>query len=109
MGVCAAAATPANTGISLSGADVDLSWTDDSANAGGYEVHRSTSPYFTPDSGSLEETRPAGSTSYTDEDATGSASENYFYIVRGISNCGAASDFEKRLGEFDFELVPGNE
>ena len=108
VGDCTAAVTPGNMSISLSGADVTLSWDPDPANAGGYEVHRSTSPYFTPDSGSLWTTRPAGSASYTDVGAAGSASENYTYIVRGLNNCGAPSGYEKRLGEFDFGIVPGN-
>ncbi len=106
---CTDAVTPSNMSISLSGADVTLSWDLDPANTGGYEVHRSTSPYFAPDSGSLLTTEPAGSSSYTDVSAAGSAGENYTYIVRGLSNCGAPSGYEKRLGEFDFVLVPGNE
>lgn len=108
-GHCPAAVTPTSASIRLSGADVILRWDPDPANAGGYEVHRSASPYFAPDSGSLLTTRPAGSSSYTDFGAAGSASENYTYIVRGLSNCGALSGYEKRLGEFDFELVPGIE
>ncbi len=108
VGDCTAAVTPGNMSISLTGADVQLSWDDDPANASGYEVHRSTSPYFTPDAGSLHQTLPAGSTFYTDAGATGSTSENYFYIVRGLSNCDAPSSYEKRLGEFDFELVAGS-
>ena len=107
---CTDAVTPTSTSISLSGINVDLTWADDPANAGGYEVHRSTSPYFTPDSGSVHgEILPAGSTSTTDEGAAGSAIENYTYILRGLSNCGVPSGFEKRLGEFDFGLVPGSE
>ena len=100
--------TPTSTSIGLTGADVDLTWADNPANAGGYEVHRSTAPYFTPDSDSLYETLSAYSTSYTDSGAAGSASENYTYIVRGLNNCGAPSGYEKRLGEFDFGLVPGS-
>ena len=108
---CTTAATPANTNITLTGAqrtDVLLSWTDDPANAGGYEIHRNTSPYFTPNTSSLHVTRPAGSTTYTDSAAAGNPATNYFYIVRGKSNCGDVSGFEKRMGEFDFTLLPGN-
>jgi len=106
-GHCPAAVTPTSASISLNGADVTLRWDSDPANAGGFEVHRSTSPYFTPDSGSLWTTLPVGSASYTDMGAAGSAGENYSYIVRGLSSCGAPSGYEKRLGEFDFGLVPG--
>jgi len=90
--------------ISLSGADVTLRWDPDPANAGGYEVHRSTAPYFTPDSGLLQTILAAGSSSYTD---VGAAGENCSYIVRGLNNCGAPSGYEKRLGEFYFGIVPG--
>ncbi len=109
--VCTTAVTPTNTGIALTGAtqtDVLLSWTDDPANTGGYEIHRNTSPYFTPDASSLLATQPAGSTSYTDSGAAGDPAANYFYIVRGKNSCGDVSGFEKRMGEFDFALVPGN-
>jgi hypothetical protein len=81
-------------------------WADSAVVA---EVHCSTSPYFMPDAIMLHEILAAGSTSYTDVGGSGSTSENHFYIVRGLSNCGTPSGYEKRLGEFDFVLVPGNE
>ena len=109
--ICTAAATPTNTGIALSGVgnvDVALSWDDDPANTGGYEIHRGTSPYFVPDAGSLLATEPAGATAHTDAGAAGAANPNHYYVVRGLSNCGEPSAYEKRLGEFDFGLVPGS-
>jgi hypothetical protein len=108
---CALAATPTQTDIDLTGAtetDVLLSWQNDAANTGGYEIHRSTAPYFTPDVSSLLATKPAGATQHTDSGAAGNASTNYFYIIRGKSSCGDISGFEKRLGEFDFTLIPGS-
>jgi CSLREA domain-containing protein len=96
--------------ISLTGAqkrDVLLTWDDDPANAGGYQVYRSVSPYFTPDADTLLATRPPGSTSYTDPGAGGTAGASYTYIVRGLSNCGVSSAYGQRLGVFNFGLVPG--
>jgi CSLREA domain-containing protein len=106
---CTANATP-EPGISLAGGhrrSVLLSWADDPANASGYQVHRSKTPHFTPDTGTLQAARPAGSTSYIDVGAAGTAGARYFYIVRGLSNCGAPSDYDRRLGMFTFGLVPG--
>ena len=106
---CGAAAMP-EPGISLAGIHkraVLLSWADDPANAGGYQVHRSTAPYFAPGAGTLLTTRPPGSTSYTDAGVAGTAGVSYTYIVRGLSNCGAPSPYDRRLGVFTFGLAPG--
>lgn len=106
---CVASVTP-EPGISIAGVhkrSVLLSWADDPANAGGYQVHRSTAPYFAPSTGTLRASRPAGSTSYTDAGAAGTAGVSYTYIVRGLSNCGAPSDYDRRLGVFTFGLTPG--
>lgn len=107
---CPTAVTPAVT-IELTGAnndDVLLDWVDDAANSGGYAVYRSQTPFFTPDATTSYATLPPSSTSTIDSGAVGSASENYFYIVRGLNSCGAASDYTQRLGAFDFGIVPGS-
>ena len=106
-GHCTAAVAPTNMSIGLSGTGIRLGWDPDPANTGGYEVHRNTDPYFTPGAGSLHETVPAGTDSTVDTGAAGSTTHNYFYIVRGISECDAPSGYDKRLGEFDFGLTPG--
>ena len=108
---CAMAAAPADNQIELTGtnnADVLLSWLDNPADSDGYEIHRSAAPYFTPDANSLHATEPAGATSHTDSGAAGNASANYYYVILGKNSCGDVSSFEKRLGEFDFTLVPGS-
>ncbi|MEM7119305.1 MAG: right-handed parallel beta-helix repeat-containing protein, partial [Chloroflexota bacterium] len=69
-------------------------------------IYRSINdPYFTP------------STSYDqiignlwadgDNDEIGNVAENHFYLVRGQNECGYGGD-SKRVGEFDFEIVPGS-
>ena len=106
---CPTAVTP-TASIELTGAnnvDVLLNWDDDAANSGGYAVYRSQTPYFTPDAATLHTTLAAGSTSTVDNGAAGSASVNYFYIVRGLNSCGAASAYTQQLGAFDFGIVPG--
>jgi hypothetical protein len=104
---CVDPVVPANASISLAGSDVVLAWDDDPAN-GGYVVHRDTDPYFVPGGISELATLPGGSAGYTDLGAAGSPGTDYFYAVLGINGCGAASGFEKRLGSFNFGLVPGD-
>jgi CSLREA domain-containing protein len=106
--MCTTAAVP-EPGISLTGTkeDVLLSWTDATANIGGYQVYRSTAPYFAPGAGTLRATLPWETPSYIDTGAARIAGVHYSYIVRGLSNCGAPSDYDRRLGVFSFRLVPG--
>ena len=71
-------------GISLAGIHkraVLLSWADDPANAGGYQVHRSKSPYFTPGASTLLATRPRFDVIYR-RGAAETAGVSYSYIVR---------------------------
>jgi hypothetical protein len=86
-------------------ADVTLSWTHQTAN-GAYEVHRSTTPFFTPGSTTLLKTVFAPASSYIDESAAGNPDENHFYLVR--ARCGALWGDSGRTGEFSYRLAPGN-
>jgi hypothetical protein len=86
---------------------VTLSWTHVAPNQT-YQVHRATTPYFTPAVGTLQETVTAGPWS-DDEVVIGDPNTNYFYLVR--ATCGAAYVDPAgggRRGEFDFRLAPGN-
>lgn len=108
-GDCGAAGMP-EPDIALAGTlkrDVGLSWENDPANAGGYSIHRSESPYFSPAAASLLTTLPPGAKSHKDIGAGGLAGARYFYIVRGLSNCGEPSDYGAPLGVFTFGLAPG--
>ena len=104
---CVAGVAPdITTGLGGAGnTDVVLSWADAPANAGGYEVFRSTAPYFTADAGSWYPDLPAGATGTTDVGAAGSPANNHYYIVRGIGNCGTPSGNARRVGEFDFQIL----
>ena len=99
--VTAAAVTP---GIARPGSTVTLSWTPNTGNQA-YQVHRGTTPYFTPAAGTLQETVTAGP--WSDDDVViGDPNTNYTYLLR--ATCGAAYADPARVGEFDFPLVPGN-
>lgn len=101
---CVAAAVDVT--IALDGETVILSWTTDAANEA-YQVHRATTPYFTP----TDATRRAWVTTglWPDPDspvAVGDPVLNYYYLVR--PTCGASYVDAGRTGEFDFALVPGS-
>ena len=60
--------------------DVVLTWTHLSPNTA-YEVHRSTTPYFTPSDHTRQITLTAPTATYTDW-RVGNVNENYFYVVK---------------------------
>ena len=76
-----------------------------------YEVWRDTSPYFDPaaSEGQLLSTEPAtpGEMTYLDSGAVGIYTENHYYVVRGVYD-NAPSAPSNRVGEFDFQLIPGS-
>ena len=91
---------------SKSGNDVVISWTD-AANAAEYKIYRSTDPYFTPDD-ATNLLATVTTASYTDQNAAGDASINYYYKVRGVDACAPTDpNYVERVGEFDFTLIPG--
>ncbi|MCA9951643.1 MAG: proprotein convertase P-domain-containing protein [Anaerolineales bacterium] len=98
--------TPTSS-INLDGTNVDLAWVDAGANAGGYEIHRSATPYFTPQVATTITAVAAGSSTYADNGAAGSAATNYFYFIRAL-NCGYSTFADsQQMGEFDFTIQPG--
>lgn len=110
LATCVAAVAPAAVtakGAGAEGADLLLSWSDNAANSGGYQMYRSAAPYFGPGNDTFLTGLPAGSTSYLDFGVV-SGTSNYTYIVRGVSVCGVASPDSQRVGLFHFPLVPGS-
>ena len=102
LNICAPSAAPAAS-ITIAGTQVQLSWT---GSGDTFDVYRSSNvPYFTP-------TAPpyAGNATspWLDPDTTsiGDVANNYFYVVQTANACGDTAD-SKRVGEFDFSLVPG--
>jgi hypothetical protein len=95
--------------ITHEGSDVILSWQDSSANTGGYQVHRSTDPYFLPDESTrLGDPLPVGSAGYADVGAAGTAGTSYTYIVQAL-NCDSSQTAESASKSiFNLSLVPGS-
>lgn len=91
--------------------DVTLTWIDHVSNNGGYNIHGSTTPYFTPDltpgSTTLQTIIPAGGETYTDFGAAEFAATSYFYNVqaRNCDNSSTANSVE--MGVFNFGIQPG--
>ena len=109
---CAAAEAPDPLAIERSGsADALLRWQHIDPNTA-YEIWRNTAPYFDPDQGegSKISTEPAtaGEMTYPDAGVVGNPAQNHFYVVRGYVSSGASGP-SNQVGEFDFELMPGNE
>ena len=107
---CDPAVAPNPVTIEKSGAsDALLRWQHVDPNSA-YEIWRDAAPYFDPAAGegTLRSTEPAtsGEMTYLDSGAVGDAAQNYFYVLRGYLN-GGASDPSNRVGEFDFQLIPG--
>ena len=88
--------------IVVAGTDVILTWTE-VVSVTGYEVHRSTTPFFTPISATLQTTLPTGTTTYTDTGAAGNPAISYFYQVRTLGTGGSIAD-SNEVGEIDYPL-----
>ena len=87
-------------------ADVTLTWTHQTAN-GAYEVHRSTTPFFTPGSTTPLKTVFAPVNSYIDKSAAGNPDENPTSCVVNVAHCGATSASNGRIqlpsGAWEFD------
>jgi subtilisin-like proprotein convertase family protein len=91
--------------ISKSGNDVILSWKDTGASE--YKIYRTNNdPYFVPDDATNLLTTVNTST-YSENGILNDAANNYFYKVRGVDTCPPPAGYVERVGEFEFELVPG--
>ncbi len=94
--------------LTADASDVLLNWTDDSANLGGYDIHRSSSPYFTPSLGNkLVPTRPPGTTSYPDENAITGSTLALFYKTNALSCDTSVSEESNQVAVFSYELITG--
>ena len=69
-----------------------------------YNIYRDVTPYFTPDT----PYDTATGSIYDDVGAVGDPAENHYYMVALACPSGdAGSDMTNQVGEFDFQLVPG--
>lgn len=90
--------------ITKSGSNAVLTW-DAIPGAVQYRVHRSTQAYFSPVNATALVTQTA--LTYTDLNAIGNPTVNYFYGVTALDAQGRETFFANRVGEFDFTLLPG--
>lgn len=99
----AAAAVQAACG-GTAGTTLILGWAANDANMG-YDIHRSTAPYFTPGPA----TKAAVTTGHLwlDPAHCGDPATDFYYVVR--ATCIGAHADAGRVGEFDFALTPGTQ
>ena len=107
--------------VGKNGTAASLSWSNQ-PNAQSYDILRGLTPYFDPNvTGSLVTTVSAsvagqGATITLDDSGTtppppvqviGDPAQNYFWVIRSRSSTGVSAP-SNRVGEFDFQLVPGS-
>ncbi len=96
-----------DSSIGKEDANVHVSWGEAAGAVNGYEIHRSANdPYFIPQSTTLHDQVASDQTNYTDVGAIGSVLDNYVYVIRALG-CGDSHSDSNRVGEFDFNIVPG--
>lgn len=108
VATCTAPAAPADVAISLVGNDLHLDWSDIGVST--YEVwSASDDAYFAPgpDCASAPNCTVAIGSSYVHAGGAFDDS-NYYYVVRSVASCGAASGDSNRVGKFPQALQPGS-
>ena len=89
----------------LNATTAHLSWTSvDGAET--YNIYRDSAPYFSPVPPAYD-TVPAPDTTYDDSGAIGDWMVNHYYVVTVSCSSAMEGDISNRVGEFDFELIPG--
>ena len=83
--------------------DIVLDWVDNPA-AVAYEVHRSATAFFTPNSTTRLATLSGDVNSYTDIGAAGDPAVNYIYKVQALSGGSAVVALSGEVGEMDYAL-----
>ncbi|MCA9950331.1 MAG: hypothetical protein KDE48_11845 [Anaerolineales bacterium] len=71
-----------------------------------FNLYRETTPYFSP--GSPYQVLPTTQTQFDDVGALGNPVPNYYYLLGSTCNNGFEGIAADRVGEFDFEIVPGS-
>ena len=89
--------------ITVNSPNIDLNWSA-VPTAAGYDLHRSSTPFFSPSPATLLATLPPGSTSYSDPNTTGDPNTNYFYLLQALDNNGDLLASSNQVGEIDYPL-----
>lgn len=88
--------------LTIANSSLQLSW---ESNSNGFHIYRATNdPYFAPNA--VYATDDVSPWVDPDTDEVGNVLENHTYLIRAVENCGESPD-SKRIGEFDFLIVPG--
>jgi len=90
----------------LNASDARLSWAAVTG-AETYNIYRDPAPYFTPAPPPYD-TVDAPNTSYDDIGAIGDWTVNHYYVLTISCSAAMEGDISNRVGEFDFELIPGS-
>jgi hypothetical protein len=105
--------------VAKDGTAASLSWTNQSTVNSSYDLWRGLTPYFDPNvAGGLVPTSSVspGATITVNDDGTtppspgpiiGDPAQNYFWVMRSRNGTSVSAN-SNRMGEFDFQLVPGN-
>ena len=89
--------------ITVNGPDIDLNWSA-VPTAVSYDLHRSSTPFFSPSPATLLTSLPPGSTSYSDLNTTGDPNTNYFYHLQALDGSGDVLASSNQVGEIDYPL-----
>lgn len=88
--------------LAIVDSSLQLSW---ASNSNDFNIYRAVNdPYFTPNA--VYATNDVSPWIDPDTDEVGNTLENHTYLIRAVGNCGESQD-SKRIGEFDFPIVPG--
>ncbi len=98
--IASAAAGP-TLAISRSGNNLQLSWTTVPGSQG-YEVHRSSTPFFAPSAATLLQSFNSNTTTFTDVGVVGNVTVNHFYLVQAVN--GNQKSRSNEVGEIEYAL-----
>lgn len=78
------------------------------SNVNSYEVYRSETPYFTPETATMVAVVSAPQTGYSTTLGIGDVNTNYYYLVVSRKTGVVQTAVSSTVGEFDFNLVAGD-
>ncbi len=87
--------------INRSGNNLQLSWTTVPGSQG-YEVHRSSTPFFAPSAATLLQSFNSNTTTFTDVGVVGNVTVNHFYLVQAVN--GNQKSRSNEVGEIEYAL-----
>ncbi|MCB0062781.1 MAG: hypothetical protein KDE19_11720, partial [Caldilineaceae bacterium] len=89
--------------LTVTGNDVALSWSP-TAGAQTYQIHRSTTPFFSPNEATLIDTTTTGTTTSTDSGIVDTSAPAHFYQVRALDGTGNPLATSAEMGAITYAL-----